>query len=538
MRFHAGGNPVVVIVTALTVIALLVSSLANIVLTPPAAMAANGNMEGTEVACNCVIFRLDDIQDDWLVPVQAAIMDKFIEKDAPLDIALIMNAIGNDSAIVTKIRQATSTGLIELSLHGWNHVPYSNLTLQEQYDTLKEANAKMQDTFGRKTSIFVTPYNKYDENTLKAMSQQGLKIISAEFDSEIESIYDSDRPDNPRNKIYKAISSTNDSISASPSSSSSSSFSDIKDQYGVYHLPQAVGFYTYDSDPPTKTPLSLIAEKIDNTIRDYGYVVVTLHPQDFTVKDASNNPTDALSKAEMKDLDTLITWITNSGYSIQTFSRATHVSLPPIIDNVPPDITPPPDKALVSSSKLTRIDDLGSPIVSDNADPKPSVMNDAIKHEKGAKSFYLFDHGTTKVIWTATDKAGNASNATQYITIALTADTTVPTITIDSPANGTIIKGNVSSSSSSSLPSSTSTGPYYIQVRGTASDDESGVKVVEVRTNDTDYQMARQVVKGSWSNWTATLPVKGAGNTEIIARVTDFFGNQQWETNVVQVSLG
>ncbi|WP_158384921.1 polysaccharide deacetylase family protein [Candidatus Nitrososphaera evergladensis] len=484
----------------------------------------SSNKEAAASTCSCVIFRLDDVQDEWLEPVQAAIIDKFIEKNAPLDLAVIMNSIGNDPAIVTKVRQALATGLIETALHGWNHVSYANLTLSEQHDTLKAANEKMQDLFGRKSAIFVPPYNEYNENTLKAMNQLGLKIISPEFDSEIESIYNPDEPDSPDNKVYKAIAGGSDTI--------------IKDQFGVYHLPQVIGFYTYDSDPPTKTPLSKIESQIDSAIASYGYAVVTLHPQDFTVKDAGNNPTEELSGNEIKDLDTLITWITDSGYSIQTFSRASHVPLPPIIDNVPPDITAPPDKAIVSSSKLTKVDDLGSPTVSDNADPSPSVKNDATtRHGKGAGSFFVFEQGTTKVTWTATDKAGNTSNATQYVTVASTNDTVAPIGTIDAPTNGTIIKGSLSSPPPSTNTTTTGTAGAYIQVRGTAFDYESGVKVVEVRTNDTEYEIANQVTPGSWSNWTATLLVTHSGDTEVEARVTDFFGNQKWETNVVKVSL-
>jgi predicted methyltransferase len=78
--------------------------------------------------------------------------------------------------------------------------------------------------------------------------------------------------------------------------------------------------FTHDSEPPTKTSLTLIENKIESTIASYGYAVVTLHPQDFTEKDANNNPTDTLSQAEMKDLDSLISWINDQNYHTTTFS--------------------------------------------------------------------------------------------------------------------------------------------------------------------------------------------------------------------------
>jgi peptidoglycan/xylan/chitin deacetylase (PgdA/CDA1 family) len=289
-------------IPSLVVAAILIAAIGNV---PTKAHALQG-------ACNCVIFRLDDIQDFWIVPVQSAVIDKFVERNESVNLAIIMNDIGNDPAIVGKVREAIATGLVETTLHGWNHVYYSKLRLQQQHDTLKAANAKMQDLFGRKSAIFVTPYNAYDEDTLKAMNQLGLKVISSEFDQEIESIYNPDDPESKDNKVYKAVAG-----------------SDIKDQFGVYHLPQVIGYYTYDSGPPTKTPLSTIESKIDSTIASYGYAVVTLHPQDFAVKDASGNATEALSQSEINDLDALITWMSDQGYHSGTFSSTVNAQVPP-----------------------------------------------------------------------------------------------------------------------------------------------------------------------------------------------------------------
>ncbi|AIF82264.1 putative xylanase/chitin deacetylase [Candidatus Nitrososphaera evergladensis SR1] len=515
-----------------TVMVLLLITPASMALTASAqelTTAASVDTPSPKEACNCVIFRLDDVQDYWLVPVQAAIIDKFIEKNASLDMALIMNWVGNDPALVSKLREASlsqqNSSLIEMSLHGWNHVDYGKLSLGQQYDTLKAANARMQDLFGRKSAILVMPFNSYNEDTLKAMNQLGLRIISAEFDTEIESIYNPDEPDSPDNKIYRATTATATTIPKGQDANNSESGvggdgsldDDIKDQYGIYHLPQAVGFYTYDSEIPTKTPLALIEEKIGSTIASYGYAVVTLHPQDFTVKNADNSPTKDLSQKEIDDLGILIDWIKQNNHTIRTFSDATKVPLFPIVDNVAPSINAPMDKAVVSSSPLTHVD-LGFPTLSDNVDPHPVAINNA--------PAVGFPRGTTKVIWTAADDAGNAANATQYVTVALVADKTRPTVTIDAPANTTAIKGSAPIAN--------------IPVKGTAFDDESGVKVIEVRTNDTDYKVAKQEGEGGgdgWSNWSASVTVKHPGITEIIARATDFFGNHQWRTIQVQVSL-
>ncbi|HVX03309.1 MAG TPA: polysaccharide deacetylase family protein [Nitrososphaera sp.] len=298
-------HPVSFVVTAAMLLMLVATASGTMIVAPAKAHAQSDD------ACNCVIFRLDDIQDAWITQVQSAVIDKFIERNEDLNLAIIMNDIGNDPVIVNKVKDSIATGLIEPTLHGWDHVDYTTLSLKNQQKTIEMANQKMEDLFGTKSETFVAPYNAYDENTLKALNKAGLKILSAEFDQEIPSIYNPDEPDSPDNKVYKAIAG-----------------SDITDSQGIYHLPQVIGFYTYDSDPPTKTPLSLIKSQIDKTIASYGYAVVTLHPQDFTVKDASNNPTEELSKKEIKDLDALITWVNDQGYHIGKFSTTVNSETP------------------------------------------------------------------------------------------------------------------------------------------------------------------------------------------------------------------
>jgi hypothetical protein len=46
-------------------------------------------------------------------------------------------------------------------------------------DSLYKANMKMQNLFGKPSSVFIPPYNQFDNSTLDAMRQLGIKIISA-----------------------------------------------------------------------------------------------------------------------------------------------------------------------------------------------------------------------------------------------------------------------------------------------------------------------------------------------------------------------
>ena len=68
---------------------------------------------GIYIPCNCVVFRMDDIQDRWPLNGQLTVMDLFISKNQSLSVGAIMNEIGNDSKIINKVREGDKKGLFE-----------------------------------------------------------------------------------------------------------------------------------------------------------------------------------------------------------------------------------------------------------------------------------------------------------------------------------------------------------------------------------------------------------------------------------------
>ena len=77
-------------------------------------------------------------------------------------------------------------------------------------------------------------------------------------------------------------------------------------------------------------------------------------------------------------------------------------------DLTPPTIVAPPHITTQATGVLTSVN-LGTPVVSDNSDPHPTVSNNA---PAGG-----FPVGNTTVTWKATDAAGNSATATQLVTI-------------------------------------------------------------------------------------------------------------------------
>lgn len=294
--------------TAVALAAMLVLSFVSLVSYPKPAFAAT---------CNCVVFRLDDVQDYWINSVQAAVMDKFINKNAKLTLGEIMNFFGNDPLVVDKTRQGP--GLFEYALHGWNHDDYTTFSQSKQQSELQKANDKMQTLYGKKSSIFITPYNVFNSDTLVAMQNLGLKIISADT---FASYYE----DNP-----------------------STPFAPTADSRGIYHAPETTAFSEWTNNQHFQLTSSQILSEIDSSIADRGWAVVTLHPQDFSKYDGDTalNSVDSTSIAR---IDSVLNGVNSRGYAIKSFSELTGTVSSPT-DTTPPVVTAMPAGGSYSSAQ-------------------------------------------------------------------------------------------------------------------------------------------------------------------------------------------
>jgi len=264
-------------------------------------LPTSGKAFGMNNSCRCVVFRMDDIQDGYLDAEQLKIMDIFLSKGDPLTLGLIMHKFGNDSSILNKISEGYKKGLFELALHGWEHKNYSDMSEQEQKSSLYKANEKMQSIFGKKSDIFIPPFNKFNNTTINAINELGIKIMSS-------SILDQYRYD-----LGKSIFISGDKEGNSTKE--------------IYYLPYTVGFRDFIGRSDIKFPIEALANKIDANIEKYGYAVVLIHPQGFIELDGrgqfigDDGNKAQMNKENMKDLDQLIDRLKQKGIVISSFHK-------------------------------------------------------------------------------------------------------------------------------------------------------------------------------------------------------------------------
>ncbi len=246
----------------------------------------------TGINCKCVVFRLDDVQDNWLDKVQNAVLGKFIDIGVPLTAGMIMNQYGTDPVVVNEVQQGYDLGLFELALHGWDHVNYGMLSLDEQQKTLTQANAKLQAIHHTTSNIFIPPYNARNSDTLTAMGNIGLEIMSADLYPE-------------GNPTFLPMTYPQG------------------DPSGIISLPYTVSNMaeTKPLGSNGKTAAQLKSE-IDASIAERGWAVVMLHPQDFALYDKSTGKEqNAVNATQLSTLGDLIDQLNTAGIRITSYNE-------------------------------------------------------------------------------------------------------------------------------------------------------------------------------------------------------------------------
>ena len=256
--------------------------------------------------CNCVVFRLDDIQDYYLNRIQLALMNLFLEKNQSLSLGLIANAFGNDSSVVNEVHKGFDAGKFELASHGWNHENFSKLSERDQVDLLNKSNERIHKLFGIRLLTFIPPEFEFNNATLDAMRQLGVKIISSDhwFYS-----------DKKQSHLVTNI-----------------TFSNNTAYDKIFHFPNTVEYSDFvlnkSKTPPVEQwnthPVELLLARINNSISAHGYAVVTIHPQEFAITQ-NGELTNVLNVTEIGKLKKLVDTIIDRNLRIINFKNLTNL---------------------------------------------------------------------------------------------------------------------------------------------------------------------------------------------------------------------
>lgn len=263
--------------------------------------------------CQCVVFRMDDIQDSFVNTAQLEAMNLFISIGQPLSLGIVMADIGDDLRITGKVGQGSQMGLFELGLHGWDHIDYTTLSETEQRSTLNEANEKLNTIFGNVSDIFVPPFGYFNNETISALGQLGIRILSA-------SIYAEERFDN--NKSVFNDTESDIARTDTETGNMTSRQKSMPENNKVYHLPGMVQFKDYKNGSMVKVPIDTILSNVSRNMAEFGYSIIVFHPQDLVQTDKNGIIISGgvLNSTEVQDLSQLIDELLTQGVKISTMS--------------------------------------------------------------------------------------------------------------------------------------------------------------------------------------------------------------------------
>ena len=245
-------------------------------------------------------FRLDDIQDYYLNQVQMRIIETFEERNASLTVGVIGNYIGDDAALVNFLKEKIGSKNFSLDVanHGWNHEDFSILSMQQQSDLLSKSNDQIQDALGVSPTVFITPFNRMNDETLESMTENGLLTVSANMTED-------HRP------FVKNV--------TGPAGVEA-----------VYHFPATAKTGDLNADDTEWIGYSHEAtmEEVNDSIDMFGYAVVMMHPQEFSARDGTTFQ-NAVDAGQMRQLDLLLDSVQAEGFGIVTVSELpNHATVP------------------------------------------------------------------------------------------------------------------------------------------------------------------------------------------------------------------
>ncbi len=143
-----------------------------------------------------VIFRMDDPQPGWKEERLRRSIDLFSEERVPLTLGVIPRpldkfSVVNSPSFVSYLRRLTRArgSLLEVAQHGYTHLnmtdvggasEFAGLPLDNQL-LMMEKGRKILTSAGFEPTVFIPPFDTYDNRTVEAARKAGFEVFSARY---------------------------------------------------------------------------------------------------------------------------------------------------------------------------------------------------------------------------------------------------------------------------------------------------------------------------------------------------------------------
>ncbi|MFQ5497618.1 MAG: pentapeptide repeat-containing protein [Nitrosopumilus sp.] len=208
--------------------------------------------QGLEKTCNCVAFRLDDVQDYYLNVPQIEIMSMFQKKETPLTIGIIGGFWGNDPKMLNFIKNDMSrpTQTFEIGSHSWNNSPLINYDKEGQRELLQKTNDIINKTLGVTPTSFIAVENKFNNDTKIVLRELNFTHFTAH-------IQESHTPPYPLENSE------------------------------LYYFPASTQTAILNTDSNIWEPVEneVMYTQATNFLKEYGFAVIMMHPYEFAATD-------------------------------------------------------------------------------------------------------------------------------------------------------------------------------------------------------------------------------------------------------------
>lgn len=131
-----------------------------------------------------VIFRLDDVQDGWLIKPQTAIINLFLQNMhgvLPISLGLIGRSFKDKTLFSDYLESVFSDygDACELVCHGLTHTDFSTMGVAAQRNEIKFFIEVMENFFPeQEITSFIPPFNRYTTQTIEFLREYGIDVIS------------------------------------------------------------------------------------------------------------------------------------------------------------------------------------------------------------------------------------------------------------------------------------------------------------------------------------------------------------------------